>query len=240
MFRVSHLIYIVFLGIFLASNQASAQSYSYPELNVVPRATQRLNMEYKWMSKNRNSVHRSIQISALTTFLAGVTMSSDVDTTKDEDEYSPKFGMFVGLAWLGTTFYLSRSYRPYLQGIKSAKKVRGNSKRAQLTRERIAEEQIRDAARFGRKLKWMSFLTNMAAAGYMSSKAKSESTGQTLSAVAALAAFTPFLFGYRWEVVEEEQERYKKKIYGPVASTTILRDPITNSNVPGLFVSLNF
>jgi hypothetical protein len=238
MHRISALFFVFTFVMFSLADSASAQTYSYPELNVVPRASDRLLMESKWERKHRGKIHLGVQASAATTLIAG--LMAEVDTDKDEDEISSAFATGVGLGWLAITYGMSRKYLPYTKGYIETKKIKGNSKRDQLTRERLAEETIHEAASLGRKMKWISFITNFAANMYLASKSEKESTGSYVANIGALLSFAPFLFNYHWEGVEKSQDSYKKKIYAPVASTGILYNPIERKTVPGLTLALQF
>lgn len=235
--RKSNFIYIISITFALA-NSAIAQTYSYPELNVVPRASDRLEMESKWERTHRNKVHLGVQASALTTLIAGLT--ADVDTRDDEDEISSKLAVGVGLGWLAISYAMSRKYYPYTYGAKDLKKIKGNSTRDQLTRERMAEEVINNAAATGKRMKWISFTTNLLANSYLSTTSKSKSTGSYVAALGVLMSFTPFIFNYHWEDVATEQDKYKKKIYAPVASTGLLFNPFENKAIPGMTLSMQF
>jgi hypothetical protein len=236
--HLSGLFFIMLSIVFTLANSANAQTYSYPELNVVPRASARLLMESKWERRHRNGVHLAVQISAASTLIAGAM--ADVDTNDDEDELSSKMALGFGAGWLALTVAMSRTHLPYTKGLRDIKKIKGRTKRDQLTKERLAEEHINNAASLGKRIKWLSFSTNFISNVYLASKSTSESTGQIIATVGALLAFTPFLFNYHWEGVAAEQQKYKKKIYAPIAYTGALFNPIAKKVTPGLIVSLKF
>ncbi|MGK0367600.1 MAG: hypothetical protein ACI9QD_000738 [Thermoproteota archaeon] len=238
--RLSCLFCVCLLVIITLSNVASAQSYSYPELNMVPKFSDRLRMETTWEKKNASKMHYAIQASATATLVTGVMMFSDVDITKDKEESSPILGVAVGALWLGLTYYMGSSYRPYKSALRKNIKIKGNGTRARLTRERLAEEEVNSIASMGRKMKWMAFFSNFLASAYMTSKAESGSSSSGIGTISALMAFTPFMWEYRWERVSSEQQRYKKRIYAPVASTGLLYDSTTKTTMPGMKFSMRF
>lgn len=236
--RTSILFFVLTFVMFSLANSASAQTYSYPELNVVPRASDRLLMESKWERRHRGKVHLGVQVSAAVTLIAG--LSAEVDLDKDQDEFSSAFATGVGLGWLAITYAMSRKYLPYTKGYLATKKIKGKTKRDQLTRERLAEETIHEAASLGRKIKWISLLTNFTANAFLASKSERRSTGGDIANLGTLLSFAPILFNYHWESVEKSQDSYKKKIYAPVASTGILYNPFERKTVPGFTLALQF
>ena len=208
------------------SATVSASELSYPELNVTPRASERIRLEIKdeaghaWMS------HMPVQLSALSTLSAGLMLSTGkVDTDKDEKSVSPAIGMAVGAAWLGATIWASISYRPYRNAYLKLKKMPYKTKRQKLTVERLAEEELSSLRTLSKRIRWFSFFTNVGASAFMYSSALEDSDAQKIAGISGLMAFAPLLFSYHWEKVANEQEKYKKKIYAPVAMTPIMIDP---------------
>lgn len=57
---------------------------------------------------------------------------------------------------------------------------------------------------------------------------------------AIVASFTPLLFKSRWQEIAEDQQLYKKRIYGPIASATFVKDPASQKYMPGLAMQLQF
>jgi len=224
----------------LMSFNGLAQQLSYPELQVTPRASARIKLEIRAEAGHAWTSYMPVQISALSTLAAASMMGSSVDTEKDENEVSPKIGMVFGAAWLGATVWASMKYRPYRKSFSKYKKYPKKTKRQQLTFERLAEEELSSLRTLGKRIRWFSFVTNLVAAGYMQSSAKEDSDGQRVSGVAALLAFGPLFFNFHWEDVANEQDKYKKKIYAPVAMTPIIQDPFTLARATGVNLLFTF
>ncbi len=232
------LIVLVNLSIIVS---VSAQGLSYPELSVTPLASKRLQMEAKLEAENKFYVPMEMQLSALTTFVAGVMQMGNVDLSSDENERSPYAGLLVGGAWLAINYTLSNLHKPYKRAYKKVSKLPRKNKRARLVRERMAEEEINRIGRLGNKMKWMSFVTNAGAAGYMFASAKEDTSAKLVNVIALAASFAPLFFENRWSRVAKEQRRYKKRIYGPVASTALLSVPGSKHRVaPGMMLSMRF
>ena len=164
----------------------------------------------------------------------------NVDKAKDEDELSPYYGILVGAGWLGINYYLAAHYHAYENAWKEVASLPKKSIREKLVRERIAEEHIHRLGRLGRKLRWLSFVTNAAANGFMMSKVEKNSTSELINVVALLGSLGPVLFPNHWVDVRREHKHYKKRIYAPVVDSTLLFDPGSKKVLPGLRVALTF
>lgn len=204
---------------------AFAQNLTYPELNVVPRASQRVKLEIKNESRDAWSSNLAVQISSLSTLSAGIMASSSVDTDKDENKLSPVIAMSVGGAWLSATAWAAMKYRPYKESFKRIRKLPYKTKRERLIVERLAEEEINTLRSLGKRIRWFSTFSNLAASTYLLESVEGDSDAHMAASVSALLALGPLFFNYKWENIAKEQEKYKKKIYTPVAVSPIFQSP---------------
>lgn len=227
-------------ALLLICQSALAADYDYPELQVTPLASQRLMIEGNKEGTFNMGPFLPYQISALSTFTAGLIQSSNVDPSKDSEERSPMVGMLVGGGWLALGTAMARYYHPYQNGLSDIKSLPASSKKEQLVRERLAEEAINDAERLGNRLMWISFASNAGASAYMLSNAKKKSSAIPASAIGILTSFAPILFKHPWQRVAKEQREYKKKIYGPISMNNILIDPNTNKIYYGALFTYQF
>ncbi len=212
---------------------------NYPELLVAPRASERLKREAVVEADNAFTDHLPIQVSGVTTFLAGALINNDLK--KDSDGVGPKVAMAVGGAWIAASVWMQASRRPLHRAAQDVKNLPYQSARDQLAAERLAEEHIDETARFYQKLKWLSVSTNLLSSAYALSEAETGSTGEALGYVGVLGAFAPLLFSHRAEQVSEDQRSYKKKVMGPVTFTNgVLMDPFRGRLVPGLSLAATF
>lgn len=227
--------------IFLISSQVSfaETSLSYPELDVTPRATERLNMLVAKEKESHFFSQLPMQISAMSTLTTGLLQLGNVNEIKDPSKKSPNAGIFVGAAWLGINYYVGQRYHIYQNSLAEVNKIPGKTTRDQLIKERIAEEAIDRAAYMAVRLKWISVATNLGANAYMLSKVKSETSAQYMGAFSLLASFAPVLFNSEWEAVAEDQKAYKKKVYGPIFTTSIFE--VGNGKfTPGFLLTSSF
>jgi hypothetical protein len=234
-----------FLLVGLVMGQSSAwaaqeEHFDYPELSVVPRASDRIQMEADKEDESRWTTFLPLQVSAL------ATLGSGIASLQARDRSYGLSGVGVGAGWLAITTILSLSYRPYTSALNELPTKKGTV-REQLTRERAAEEEIQRIASLGEKLKWISVLTELGASFYMLSSddpsltsSNSMISPKTIAAASAVLALTPLFFRFHWSEVRSQQAEYKKKIYGPVAGATLLQDPSTKQLTPGFSVSFRF
>lgn len=246
---VKILLITVFVSLSFFSHAANL-AYEYPELQVTPRASERLKIEAIKEKKSPMAVHRAIQISALTTLTAGLLQIGQTNSDEDPDvekdnEKSPYLGITIGGSWLAGTFLLKQYINPYRSAYRSIvvtpnRKKRRMTKRELLVQERMSEEAINKAASLGTKLIWFSTITNFATNAYMLSRAKDGSHAKITDALGMLFAWAPIVFPHTWQNVSREQRKYKKKIYAPIAYSTILFDKYSQKAAPGVVFALTF
>lgn len=218
-----------------------AKDFSYPELMVQPSASDRLLMEAK-QEKNRGILEPlALQISALSTFTAGVLQySSNTDEVSDPDKFSGLAGMIVGGTWLAINYTQFKRKKAYWRAYKKVKGMKGNSKQDKLSRERIAEEELAYRAELARKFTYVSVGTNFAASVYMMSNVEKDTISELTNAVALLASVMPLLFKTREERIYEQHKKYKKKIYAPLVNLRMFYDQVAKTYRPGLGLSYTF
>ena len=220
---------------------AAGTDFDYPELQVVPRASERLASE-----SGKEYSHRWVslvpaQFSALATLTAGIIQTGGDETTLRNVD-SGKVGLAAGGVLLATTFAIEALYSPYSAAAQEVAAMPAKTPREQLARERAAEEALRRASKMAMRMKWLSVLFNAAANGYMAAQAKGSTVPQGVDGVAFLFSFAPLVFNSHAEEVYSEQENYKKRIYAPIASLSMVsfREPGTGAFAPGAMVRLAF
>jgi hypothetical protein len=248
---------VIFIGL-IGSGSVYAQpdapvnseryEYDYPELSVVPRASDRLKLEAGKEHDRKFINFLPVQISALSTLVSGISALTPSNSGPGA------VGIGVGLGWLVTTAALSFTQSPYSSGNQRISSMPKSTIREQLTRERIAEEEIQSAADLGNKVKWLSWATNFAASAYMVTQFKAapfldlsgnpapaQSDFTRAAEYASLAlAFVPLFFKFHWNEVYETQTDYKKRIYAPVATATFFQDPVSHRLTSGMAVKFSF
>ncbi len=219
MIKKKLLIGLVSLGFSQVS--MSETNLSYPELDVTPRATERLNMLVEKESNSSVFSQLPMQISALSTLTTGLLQLGSIDEKKDTEKKSPNAGILVGAAWIGINYYVGQKFQIYANTMAEVNKVQGKTTRDQLIRERLAEEGINRAASLATRLKWISVGTNFGANAFMISKVKKDTAAQYVGVFSLVASLAPIFFVSDWETVAADQQSYKKKVYGPIFTTSL-------------------
>jgi hypothetical protein len=210
------------------SDKSPELALEYPELTVVPRASDRLKDEAIAEKGNGWYNQRMLLTSAALTLASGLigTDSLPDGSTPEARASSQTMGStatFVGLAWIVAGTWLATKYEPYHEGWKGIQGLKSSTQKEQLHRERLAEEALSAPASLGRKIMIMSVVSNLAV--NLGVASTSGADGRQIGTVAALAAFAPLLFPYHWQLIESQHQLYKKKIYGPIVQNSLLMGP---------------
>lgn len=239
----------IFVTLFLIAFQSRAQtstedifkSLDYPELQVVPRASERLQAEAQYEGQRGYLVHWPIVLPSLATLYLGLTASGDYESgaTSDEkddaDLYSTTATMIGGF-WVAATGFLTWS-KPYRAGHNQVRKYKEGDKRSELYRERTAEEALESQAETMRTLVRLSIISNFLA---VAAVASSHDVSDGEVAIAGLLAFTPLIFEHRHISTWDKQLEYKRKIYSPIASLGMKYDATTKNYNPQAILAWAF
>ncbi len=191
----------------------------YPELQVVPRASDRLVMEtqnereYGWVA------FWPYQISSIATLLAGNRLrgnyKADVvtDQAKQDSDNIALSAMAVGVGGLGLSIFLIKSDL-YGDSFRRIKATKVTDKRSELFRERLSEEALEKPAHLINMLTTVSVTMNVLANAAVASQANGDV--RAFAAVGLVAAFLPWMFSNRYVDNWNKQLEYKRKIYTPL------------------------
>jgi|GEM_PF-1156648 hypothetical protein len=202
-------------------------SLDYPELQVVPRASERIQMDGATESHNGYMMFWPFLASSGTTILVALMSKNKFKAGKEEDESFRRDADFkvnaaagLSAAWFGLTYFVSAS-EPYNSALQKINSIKGRDKKSLLLRERLAEEAMQKPAELVKMLAYASTITNIvAAAGLMDVV----STDYNMYAsVAILTAFLPLIFKNKYVENYEKQMEYKRKIYAPVVYTDMYK-----------------
>lgn len=195
----------------------------YPELQVVPRASERLKMEAKAENGSWFITHWPIMLSGLTTFYVGQTSSGrfkDDLSSKQEDDAKTiaLVTKAIGAAWFVGGIAIG-AQRPYYNGYRTVLRTPAKDERGQLLRERLAEEALERPARTMRVLQSVSVLTNFGV--NVLSAIHTNDEGKMYAGVGAIISFLPLMFRDHNINVYDKHIEYKKKIYAPLKSAQV-------------------
>ena len=203
----------IILLLVLLSIDSYAQQLMYPELNVVPRASERIRLEAVREIRGQAMEYLPLIAPGIMTLAAGAMASGSLQDG-DEESYSPAVAIGVGAVTVLATSWAALSYRPYKSAYKRIQKLPARNKREQLKRERMAEEEIKALKSIGLKTRLTIAITNAAAAGYLSGTIDDSTDegkqAKSISAISQVVSLLPLFFPMRWETVADEQEKYKK------------------------------
>lgn len=204
------------------------KSLDYPELQVVPRASQRLKMESGEEGDNWWYIHWPMYVSALATAGFGSTASQslrdDLNETEENDAKSAVLAArTVGVSWfLGTMLLASR--KPYQKGNKRVRGISGSGRSNDLMRERLSEEALEKTAHQFKVLSYVSVFTNVAVAGYAGSFLTDR--GRVTAAVTGMLSFLPIIFDDWYVYNYKKHLEYKRNIFAPVVSMGVREDSV--------------
>lgn len=225
------------------SEEDILKNLDYPELQVVPRATDRLAMEtqnerqYGWLA------FWPYQASSLATLAAGnrlrgnYTSWNDTDQEKKDSDNVAMAAMALGVGGLGLSIFLIKMDL-YGDAYRSVKTVKGTDRRSELMRERLAEEALEKPAQLINMLTTVSVASNLLANGAILTQANGDV--RTFAAVGVIASFLPWMFRNRYVDNWEKQQEYKRKIYTPMIGWNWEYRTETKKLQPQLTMNWNF
>jgi hypothetical protein len=217
-------------------------SMGYPELQVVPRASERLAIEAKSEDASAVFSHWPVQLAGLATMVVGLGAKGNSRTDLTEKETSDTAMIAtattaVGLGWIvgGAIMGLQR---PYRSGVNQINKYPGKDDRSTLMRERLSEEILEKQAHTARVMDEVAVVSdvavNIAAAWH------ANETGKITSGIGILLSFIPLVFEDHAVEVYDRQMEYKKKIYVPIKSVSFNFDEKHKSLTPLTGLTWNF
>lgn len=224
---------IIFISSTAFSQDNLFSNLEYPELQVAPRATERLAQLAEMENRNGPLLEWTMWTSGLATLSAGLKHRGaykDLNPTegqKRDSDYASTAGIIVGGSWitLGTYMGFKRWSTARLMEVK---KVPAKDKRGELARERMAEEALEFAANTTTTLETISVWTNLATSLYITSYASEEN--RVYGLIAATTAFLPWFFPNPYTIGYRKHREYKKKIYAPLVGFGVNNnlDPVMN------------
>lgn len=205
-----------------AEEKTGLDALNYPELEVVPRATDRLEQEYRgeggfkaywpWYVAGAGAVWAGTSFRPNTTLsdpeLKTATLISNTVT-------------LVGVGWMGLAAYLG-SRRYYAYALAETRNIKGTDKRSQLQKERLAEESMEIASNLHKKVIYMMSGLQLVATASMTSSMLPDLKNNAY--VSMLLALTPLIFQHDYIYHYNKHLEYKQKIYAPLVGALPMFD----------------
>lgn len=209
-------------------------SMGYPELQVVPRASERLAIEAKDEGSGAVFTHWPVELAGIATAAVGLmnkgNKRSDLTAKQASDANTiANISTLMGVGWAVGAGIIGVQ-RPYRTGLNQINKYSGKDERSTLLRERLAEEALEKPART------MHFVENAAMTSLaicnIASAWHANESGKITAGVGLLLTFIPYFFEDRSIDVYEKHIEYKKKIYTPLKSAYFSYDDKNKELVP--------
>lgn len=220
-----------------AAARAPEEGYHYPELLVVPKASQTLAKAAAEEKQSPYTNHLLLAVPATLTLSAGLGSSGMKDK---ESKTASMIASGVGAGWVGVSLFMSAMYTPYSSGLKEVQAMPSSNAEQMLAKERKAEQVLSYPAYLMRRMQYLSAFTNFAAGAAVASLEEKNDSARLLGVMAASAAFLPLIFDHTWISTYDQQEDYKKRIYGPLVSMALLTDSRNGQLVPGVGFNLSW
>ncbi len=194
------------------------KALDYPELQVVPRASERLALEAGAVRDKGVMLLFPYMASSVMTLSSGVIVGSSLKPDLDSDERAraatnSKLAIGVGAIGLGMVYWYTYAdhYGTALAQIRSFK---NRDRRTELLKERLAEEAFEKSANLITQWKWIFALTNLVVSAQLTGR----TTGDTnvIPSLSVAAAFLPLMMTTGYETNYSKQLEYKRKIYVPL------------------------
>lgn len=219
-------------------------SLDYPELQVVPRASERIQMDGSIESNNGYMMFWPFLAASGTTMIVALLSKNKFKSGKEEDEsfrrdadLKVNVAAGVSAAWFGLTYFVSAA-EPYNSALQKINAVKGRDKKSLLLRERLSEEAMQKPAELVKMLAYASTATNIALAAGMMDVVSTDYN--MYAGIAILTAFLPLIFKNKYVENYEKHLEYKRKIYAPVVYTDVYKANAYAEWSPRLVLQWNY
>lgn len=211
----------------------------YPELQVVPRASERLESEAQFEREGGSWLNQwSFLLSGTSTLAAATLTQTTVGSSASVDQQNAiKLAQIVGGLTLGVGVYYGFA-KPYESTLEKVRRVRGKDKRSVLLRERTAEEALERTASTIGSISTISVWANLIVAGSLATFGDTNS--KTYAYAALFASTLSMMFTHPYILNWEKHKEYKHKIYSPLPQAAVTRDPKTGQIQSYLGLTWNF
>lgn len=219
------------------------KNIDYPELQVVPRASDRLIMEAPIEKDQKASFFWTLQTPAYATLLTGLFTyqrydgDNLTDKEKKDHDLMSMTAVGVGASWLLLDYYLMNA-EPYNEALSKLSKIKKTDRKSELLRERIAEETLEKTARTMRILNTASIVTNLLGVTACINNTRGDIRNAMILPFAI--SFIPYIFSQRYVDVYDKHIEYKRKIYAPISKFDLQYDKSTGTFVPVYGLTWNF
>jgi len=194
------------------------KALDYPELQVVPRASERLAMESAAVKDQGVMLLFPYLTSSVMTLASGLAVSANLREDlsldqKDDVRTSSKLAMGVGGTGLGLIYWFTYSDN-YGTALSQIRGLKNKDRRTELLKERLSEEAFERSANMISQWKWVFVAANFIASAQLTGK----STGDNniIPSLSMMASLLPLVITTGYETNIIKQQEYKRRIYVPL------------------------
>lgn len=217
-------------------------SIDYPELQVVPRASDRLQEEAVFERDFGLFTHWTFWTAGGATFVTSLMHNSKTKETNPtvqqtlDSENATKFAFAAGLGTisLGVALFLMQ---PYNSKLESIKKYKPTGRRGELYKERMAEEGLENISKYVKIISYLTPVVNFTASANVFDKA--DDNVRMYAGIAMLTSLLPLIFTDSYITNYEKHLEYKRKIYAPIVSSSFIPS-MKDGNIPSIAAFWSF
>ena len=205
-------------------------SIEYPELQVVPRASERVDAEAAAEKDGGAWFNQwSLLLSGTSTYFAASSTSSAISNPRPDQTSAVQVGQALGALTLGTGIYFALQ-SPFSTASEKLHKQKVTTKRQLLMRERTADELMEKTAEQNRVASRFALVSNLVADSILASSGNQSS--QSICYAAILIQLAGLVFPNPYVTAWDKQNEYKHKIYAPLPVTSLQKDPLSGATYP--------
>lgn len=210
------------------------KALDYPELQVVPRASERLLIESQKNKDKGIVLLLPYVIPSVFTLVSGAVATGGLRDSlsasdRDDAQKGASAAIGIGALSLGIAYWYVQADQ-YGETAGQLRGLKSKDRRTELFKERMSEEAFERSFQQFSKAKWIfavsHFLANAALAG------KIEGDNNVIPVLGMVTAWAPLLFSTDYETNYQKQLDYKKRIYVPLTMMDIKYNSQTQAWVP--------
>jgi hypothetical protein len=218
------------------------KSLDYPELQVVPRASERLILESNIIREEGILTVVPYVTASLFTMASGFVVAGNLrpeisEEDKSDAKTNSNIAIGVGIGGLAISYWYIYTDH-YGSTVNQIRGLRNKDRRTELLRERLAEETFEKSANLVSKWKWVFATANFLACAQLTGK--SVGNNNIYPTLGMATALLPLFITSNFENNYQKQQEYKKRIYTPISWIDYRFDKTESAWNPSLNFAWNF
>lgn len=194
------------------------KALDYPELQVVPRASERLAMESAAVKEHGVWLLFPYLASSAMTLSSGLAVGANLRTDFSENEkrdatINSSLATGIGAAGIGLIYWFTNSDN-YGSTLTQIRNMKNKDRRTELLKERLSEEAFEKSANTISQWKWVFAATNFIASAQLTGKSRGDNN--IIPSLSIVASLLPLFMTSGYETNFNKQQEYKRRIYVPL------------------------